>query len=192
MDNPIEKFQQWWKQALLDSPLQQKSAICISTIDEDGFPSGRFVDLKFVDEEGFVFCTYLDSAKGKHIQLNPKAALTVWWDHVGYQVRVIGEAQVVSDVEAVDIWKTRKRSAQLITTAFQQSQPLRSQEELQTRVLDASEQFTDKEVPKPSTWGGYRIKPISIEFLTFAESRLHVRELFSRKENIWIKSLLQP
>ncbi|PUA27393.1 MAG: pyridoxamine 5'-phosphate oxidase [Cellvibrio sp. 79] len=192
MENPIEKFQAWWNQATTNSPLQQKSAVCISTIDENGFPSGRFVDLKSADENGFVFCTYLDSAKGKHIQQNPKVALTVWWDHVGYQVRVIGEAQAISDAEAVEIWQTRKRSAQLITTAFQQSQPLIEQEELQTRILDASEQFAEKEVPKPSTWGGYRIKPVSIEFLTFAESRLHFRELFSWEGNIWIKSLLQP
>lgn len=192
MENPIEKFQSWWNHALLNSPLQQKSAICISTIDENGFPSGRFVDLKSVDDDGFVFCTYMDSAKGKHIQQNPKVAMTVWWDHVGFQIRVMGEAKAVSDEEAIDFWKTRKRSAQLTTTAFQQSQPLSKQEELQARMHAVSEQFNDKEVPKPPTWGGYRIKPVSIEFLTFAESRLHLRELFSREENIWIKSLLQP
>ncbi|WP_039915379.1 pyridoxine/pyridoxamine 5'-phosphate oxidase [Cellvibrio mixtus] len=192
MENPIEKFQSWWNKAISNSPLQQKSAICISTIDEHGFPSGRFVDLKSVDENGFVFCSYLDSAKGKHIEQNPKVAMTLWWDHIGYQVRVIGEAKTIDDAEAVEIWKTRKRSAQLITTAFQQSQPLMAQEELQTRLQTISEQFIDKDVRKPPTWGGYRIKPLSIEFLTFAESRLHLRELFTRKENIWIKSLLQP
>ena len=192
MENPIEKFQSWWDHALSNSQLQQKSAICISTIDENGFPSGRFVDLKSADENGFVFCTYLDSAKGKHIQQNPKVALTVWWDHVGYQVRVRGIAYAVSDVEAIEFWNTRKRSAQLTTTAFQQSQPLNKQEELQTRMQDVSGQFIDKEVPKSSTWGGYRIKPVSIEFLTFAESRLHLRELFNKEKNIWIKSLLQP
>ncbi len=192
MENPIEKFQSWWNKAISNSPLQQKSAICISTINEQGFPSGRFVDLKSVDENGFVFCTYLDSAKGKHIQHNPKVAMTIWWDHVGYQVRVIGEAQAVSDAEAIEFWKTRKRSAQLTTTAFQQSQPLKELEELQTRMQEVSDQFINREVPKPSTWGGYRIQPVSIEFLTFAENRLHLRELFNKKENAWIKSLLQP
>ena len=66
--NPIQKFQQWWRVAL--------------EIDESGFPNGRFVDLKSVDENGFTFCTYLDSAKGMQIQINPKTAMTVWWDHV--------------------------------------------------------------------------------------------------------------
>jgi pyridoxamine 5'-phosphate oxidase len=192
MENPIEKFQVWWKRALLNSPLQQKSAVCVSTIDEDGFPSGRFVDLKSVDEDGFVFCTYLDSVKGKHIQKNPKVAITVWWDHVGYQVRIIGEAAPINESEAVDFWKTRSRSAQLTTTAFQQSQPLIEEQELTTRMQTVTNKFVDMEIPKPVSWGGYRVHPLTIEFLTFAESRLHLRELYRRQDGVWDKRLLQP
>ena len=84
MDNPVSKFRNWWQKALYDSPLKQKSAVCVSTVNEDGFPVGRFVDLKSVGEDGFVFCTYLHSAKGKHIAHTPKVSMTVWWDHVGY------------------------------------------------------------------------------------------------------------
>lgn len=84
MDKPIEKFESWWQEALADSPLQQKSAVCVSTIDEYGFPAARFVDLKSVTEAGFVFCSYFDSAKGKQIARNAKTAMTVWWDHLGY------------------------------------------------------------------------------------------------------------
>jgi pyridoxamine 5'-phosphate oxidase len=192
MENPIEKFHQWWKLALANSPLQQKSAVCISTIDEDGFPNGRFVDLKSVDDKGFTFCTYLDSAKGNHIQTNPKTAMTVWWDHVGLQVRVIGEATAISDIETEEVWKTRKRSAQLTTTAFHQSQQMLDLQELRARFNAAEDKFTDQEVPRPVNWGGYCIFPISIEFLTFTQSRLHIRELYSRTGNSWIKTYLQP
>lgn len=86
MDNPISKFESWWQEALADSQLQQKSAVCVSTIDENGFPAGRFVDLKSVSDSGFIFCSYFDSVKGKHIAREPKTAMTVWWDHVGYQI----------------------------------------------------------------------------------------------------------
>lgn len=192
MDNPISKFESWWKEALTDSLLQQKSAVCVSTIDENGFPAGRFVDLKSVSEAGFVFCTYFDSAKGRHIARDPKTSITIWWDHVGYQIRVIGSAQVITAAEADCFWQTRSRSAQLTTTAFDQSEPLHSEDELATRLHEASVKLVDQPIPRPGNWGGYCIKPVSIEFLTFRESRLHLRELFEYKGNGWIKRLLQP
>ena len=162
MDNPISKFESWWQEALADSQLQQKSAVCVSTIDENGFPAGRFVDLKSVSDSGFIFCTYFDSAKGKHIMREPKTAMTIWWDHVGYQIRVVGSAQVITDAEADCFWQGRSRSAQVITTAFEQSEILNSESDLVTRLETASAQFADRPVPRPNNWGGYRIKPISI------------------------------
>ncbi|WP_430457978.1 pyridoxine/pyridoxamine 5'-phosphate oxidase [Rheinheimera sp.] len=192
MDNPIIQFERWWQAALADSPLQQKSAVCVSTIDENGFPSGRFVDLKAVSSTGFVFCSYFDSAKGRQISRQPKTAMTIWWDHVGYQIRVVGVTHVISDVEADCFWQSRSRSAQLTTTAFSQSEPLNSEHELSTRLEASSAHYADRPVPRPKNWGGYRIKPISIEFLTFRESRLHLRELFEIKGDGWVKQLLQP
>ena len=192
MDSPIDKFESWWQEALVDSPLQQKSAVCISTIDENGFPAGRFVDLKSIGESGFVFCTYFDSVKSKHIERNHKTAMTAWWDHVGYQVRVVGTADVITAAEADRFWETRNRSAQLTTTAFEQSQPMASEIELTARLKEASARLAGQQVPRPENWGGYCIKPVSIEFLTFRESRLHLRELFENKDSGWIKQLLQP
>ena len=192
MDNPISKFERWWHEALADSPLQQKSAVCVSTIDEHGFPTGRFVDLKSVSEDGFVFCTYLDSAKGKHIARNAKAAMTIWWDHLGYQIRVVGTAQVITAGEADSFWQTRSRSAQLTTTAFEQSEALDSEDELAKRLQETAVKLAGQAVPRPDNWGGYCIKPASIEFLTFRENRLHLRELFECRSNGWVKHLLQP
>jgi pyridoxamine 5'-phosphate oxidase len=192
MDNPISKFKVWWQDALSNSPLNQKSAVCVSTIDANGFPSGRFVDLKEVKDEGFVFCSYLDSTKGKQISNNSKSAMTFWWDHVGYQVRVLGNCEEIAQNNANHFWQTRSRSAQLTTTAFEQSAPLESERVLVTRLRQFSERFAGKPIPKPNNWGGYLLKPISIEFLTFQESRLHLREFYQYKRSGWIKQLLQP
>lgn len=191
-ENPIEKFQQWWKKALANTPLKQKSAVCISTIDEMGFPSGRFVDLKSVSDSGFVFCTYLDSVKGKDIFRNPKVGMTVWWDHVGYQVRVVGVAEPIDEAEAAKYWRARSRSAQLTTTAFEQSQLLASEEELDLKIKQAAIQFDGAEIPRPTNWGGFRVMPRAVEFLSFEESRLHLRELYRKEGDVWTKRLLQP
>ncbi|RVU35436.1 pyridoxamine 5'-phosphate oxidase [Rheinheimera riviphila] len=192
MDNPISKFKHWWQEALVESPLQQHSAVCISTIDEHGFPAGRFVDLKSVSDDGFVFCSYLDSAKGQQIAHNPKIAMTIWWDHVGYQVRVIGTAQLITTAQADGFWQSRSRSAQLVTTAFAQSAPLAAERDLVTKLQQASTGLADQAIARPDNWGGYCIKPVAIEFLTFRDSRLHLRELFKDQGEGWTKQLLQP
>lgn len=193
METPIEKFDRWWKASLIDTPLKQKSAMCVSTIGLDGFPSGRFVDLKAADNDGFTFCTYLDSEKGRHISENARVALTIWWDHVGYQVRIKGVAEPVSEDETLKYWATRTRNAQLTTLCSKQSQVIENDEALQRQLAEVEMEYQDMEVPKPNSWGGYRVRPVSVEFLTFRESRLHKRELFEiNKSGTWQVTLLQP
>ncbi|MGJ3242867.1 MAG: pyridoxine/pyridoxamine 5'-phosphate oxidase [Opitutales bacterium] len=193
MENPITKFGSWWNSALGQSPLKQKSAVCISTVDQDGFPSGRFVDLKSVNEEGFTFCTYLDSHKGQHILANPKVALTLWWDHVGYQVRVKGLAEPIPEDEAEKHWRARSRAAQLTTRCCKQSQVLESDKLLQKQLAEEELRYEGVDVPKPTSWGGFRVRPESIEFLTFMDTRLHKRELFYKGNGgAWQSTLLQP
>jgi len=192
MDCPFTKFNVIWQKALENSTLIQKSAACISTIDADGFPQSRYVDLKSADNNGFIFCTYLDSNKGHEIQHNPKVSLTIWWDHIGKQIRVVGEAEQISEQSATEFWHTRSRDAQLTTTSFNQSQALSCESELDTRFELIKQKMQGHEIPKPDNWGGYVIIPLSIEFLTFKESRLHLRELYQSKNEQWQKSLLQP
>lgn len=192
MCNPIKKFKSCWDEAKRNIKLKHPSAVCVSTIDEHGFPSGRFVDLKSVEERGFIFCTYLDSQKGRDIQRNPKVALTFWWETIGYQVRVNGTASEISSSVAEKYWKKRPREAQITTLSCKQSQPLLSEQDLYRQFEELKKNMEDKQIPKPENWGGFIVKPISIEFLTFKESRLHVRELYTVVGDEWQRNLLQP
>jgi pyridoxamine 5'-phosphate oxidase len=192
MENPISKFSEWWAVAKKNSPLKQKSAVCVSTIREDGFPSGRFVDLKAVDETGFKFCTHFDSHKGLEIASSPKVAISVWWDHVGFQVRVIGFAEKIPIEESTRYWMERSRSARIVSLASVQSGVLNDEHDLVERIESLTKEYEDMDIPKPDNWGGYVVKPVSIEFLTFRDSRLHVRELFSLVDERWSVKLLQP
>lgn len=203
-ENPIPIFIQRWQTALQDSPLQQKNAVCVSTINEDGFPDGRFVDLKQVDDAGFIFCTDLDSQKGHDIRNNDKVAITAWWDHVGYQIRITGRASQIDEELATIFWQTRSRSAQLTTSCFTQGLPIADAEAVTQKFTDFADKNSEKTIAKPLNWGGYRVTPQIIEFLTFKESRLHLREKFTRTKNLtgqitltgqdndWQKQILQP
>ncbi|MGE8204271.1 pyridoxamine 5'-phosphate oxidase [Heyndrickxia sp. NPDC080065] len=192
MINPMIKFKSCWDEAKSSLKLKHPSAVCVSTIDEYGFPSGRFVDLKSVDESGFIFCTNLDSQKGRDIQRNPKVGLTFWWEAIGYQVRVNGLASQISSITAEKYWKTRSRNAQITTLSCKQSQPLLSEQDLYNQFEEVKKNIQDTQIPKPENWGGFIVKPMSIEFLTFKESRLHIRELYTPIEDKWQMSLLQP
>lgn len=188
----IEKFQGWWNQAKSDPSLRHKGAMCVSTIDELGFPNARFVDLKAVTEEGFTFCTFLDSKKGVEIERCQKIALTIWWESVGYQVRVQGNAARISRSMASEYWRSRNRDAQLTTLSSRQSQPLVSGQQLLEQLSALRESFGDAEIPIPDNWGGYIVAPVSVEFLTFREDRLHLREHYFLVGGGWNRQLLQP
>ncbi len=191
-ENPILKFKSWWQEVSATPGLLYPGAICVSTLDVNGFPSGRFVDLKAVDADGFIFCTYLDSQKGQDIKRNPKISLTAWWEGLGYQVRINGIAYPISEVVAETYWQTRSKEAQITTLSSRQSQPLLSESVLQQQFDECRQRIGDSAVPKPDNWGGYRVAPESIEFLTFRENRLHLRELFQLEGKGWQKRLLQP
>jgi len=192
MSNPIIKFKSCWEKAKSNSTLKHPSAVCVTTIDEHGFPAGRFVDLKAVDDIGFIFCTNLDSQKGRDIQRNPKVGLTFWWEAIGYQVRVNGIATQIPSTISEIYWKARPRDAQITTLSCKQSQPLLSEQDLNKQFEEAKRNIGEMQIPKPENWGGFIVKPKSIEFLTFKESRLHIRELYSAFGDGWNKSLLQP
>ena len=191
INNPIVKFERWWDEVKRIG-LKHPGAVCVSTIDEQGFPSGRFVDLKDIADDCFIFCTNLDSQKGHDIEKNDRVALTFWWEAIGYQVRIIGHASQISSEAADRYWDTRPRDAQITTLSCQQSKLLISEKLLQVQFEKVKASLEGVEITRPDNWGGYAVKPVMIEFLTFKASRLHLRERYTIVENEWSKELLQP
>lgn len=190
--NPFEIFQEWHVSACADGTLRHPGAMCLSTTNAQGVPEARFVDLKHVGEDGFVFCTHLGSAKAQAIRGQDEVALTFWWDHVERQVRVVGPAVCLADEDADAHFAARPREAQLTSWASDQSGKLTDPNELEAQVARVRERFASGDVPRPEHWGGYRVIPNRFEFLSFEATRLHTRLVFEREMADWPYHWLQP
>ena len=192
MQSPIDIFGEIWREARRTGSLEHRNAVCLSTIDADGYPDSRFVDLKDAGEDGFAFCTHLDSVKALDIERNQKAGMTMWWEHVATQIRIKGQCERLSAQEADRHWEDRSRDAQVVTTTFEQSRPLAEPGLLGETYARAVAAHDGQTIARPGNWGGFRLRPDYVEFLEFKKSRLHVRTAYTLIGGTWRKDFLQP
>jgi pyridoxamine 5'-phosphate oxidase len=193
--DPFELFETWFAEAQASEP-DEPEAMAVATAGENGRPSARMVLLKDRSPLGFVFYTHEQSAKGEDLSQNPRAALLFHWKSLCRQVRIEGAVERVSDAEADAYFATRARDSQLGAWASDQSRPLDSRENFERRFEEVRRRFDGQAVPRPASWGGYRVVPDRIEFWTAREHRLHERRLFTREGGPegrgWTEGLLYP
>jgi pyridoxamine 5'-phosphate oxidase len=189
--DPISKFIRWFDDAHRLN-IHNYEAMALATASRDGQPSVRFVLLKGIDQRGFVFFTDSRSRKGRELRSNPRAALALYWEPNGRQVRIEGRAEEVAPSEADEYWSTRPRRSQLAASASYQSARLRSRAWLLARVAKLAAQMRGRDVPRPQGWSGFRLRPDAIEFWTHRQHRLHDREIYLRQGKNWRRELLQP
>ena len=189
--DPFALFNAWLAEALAKEP-NDANAMSLATVDETGLPDVRMVLLKEADARGFVFYSNLESAKGRELAANPKAALLFHWKSLRRQVRVRGLVAPVSDAEADAYWATRARSAQLGAWASAQSRPLPDRLALEKKIAEFGLKFGLGKVPRPPHWSGFRVEPQEIEFWRDRPFRLHERLVFARVAEGWTTHRLFP
>ncbi len=171
--DPLEQFRSWFAEA--GAALEVPEAMALATAAAGGAPSVRMVLLKGFDERGLVFYSHQTSRKGRELEANPQAALLFHWPPLGRQVRVEGTVEHVSAEESDAYFATRPRAAQLGALASRQSEPLESRSELDERLAELESELGGGPVPRPPTWGGFRLAPTAWEFWQHRASRLHDR-----------------
>ena len=189
--NPIIQFKQWHQDAVSEG-IHEPDAAVISGINENNFPTSRFVLVRRFDQEGFIFFTNYQSDKATSFRNSPNVALTFGWLPLQRQVRILGTIEKATSLESDQYFASRPRGHQIGAWSSPQSRTIDDPSILAEQFEKYEKEFADTEVPRPSHWGGFRVRPLSIEFWQGKKDRLHDRFRFVKSKEAWLVERLAP
>ncbi|UII80169.1 pyridoxamine 5'-phosphate oxidase [Flagellimonas sp. CMM7] len=193
LENPLEQFQKWFYEVEATDGLEEPNAMTVSTIGLDGFPKNRVVLMKRYTHEGFIFYTNYQSEKGKALKINPSICLSFFWPNLERQVIIKGKAEKIAENLSDGYFESRPVGSQLGAIISQQSETIASREEMEEKLAEMEKESIGKELERPSYWGGYLVRPVSIEFWQGRPNRLHDRIRYVLQEDFnWKIERLQP
>ena len=193
LQNPMEQFQKWFFEAQNSDTEREANAMSVATLGKDGFPKTRVVLLKKYTHEGFIFYSNYLSEKGKAIEENPHICLSFFWAGLERQVIIKGIAEKLVENLSDGYFESRPRGSQLGAIVSEQSSIIPSREYLQEKLSLLEKKYENQDIPRPAFWGGYLVRPISIEFWQGRPNRLHDRIRYSLTDTYdWKIERLSP
>ena len=190
--NPLRLVREWFEEAAASGIIEaERMALAAAT--PDGRPSVRIVLLKGIDDEGIQFFTNYGSRKGRELDANPRAAVTIHWATMHRAVRAEGAVERLTADESDAYFASRGRESRLGAWASRQGTPIPDRETLEAAFADAAARYPGDDVPRPDYWGGYRLVPDAVELWQGRANRLHDREHFLRADDgSWRSERLSP
>ena len=190
--NPIDQFQIWFDEAT-NSEILEPNALILATVNKNNIPSARTVLLKELDPEGFIFYTNYNSEKGQDIAENPNVSLVFLWKEIERQVRITGIAEKINTSRSEKYFHKRPKGSQIGAWISPQSTVIDGRDILETRQKEIENKYQDvDQLPLPEFWGGYIVKPTTIEFWQGRPSRLHDRLRYKLVDGMWKVERLAP
>ena len=188
--DPVVQLRRWLDEARA-AGVELPEAMTLATATRDGAPSARMVLLKDVADGGLYFFTGYASRKGAELAENPRAALVLYWHPLGRQVRVEGTVAPLPEAESDEYFRSRPPGSRLSAAVSPQSEVIASREELEAAAERLGRE-AGEDVPRPESWGGYRLMPAVWEFWQHRLDRLHDRFRYRPGEGGWIVERLAP
>ena len=192
-ENPMELFQKWFYEVEASGGNDENNAMTLSTIGLDGFPKNRVVLLKKYTHEGFIFYTNYESEKGKAIARIPQVCISFLWPNMERQIIIKGKAEKIAKNLSDGYFESRPEGSKLGAIVSPQSTVIASRDILEDDLKKLEKELEGKEIERPDFWGGYIVKPVSIEFWQGRPNRLHDRIRYSLQKNLdWKIERLAP
>jgi pyridoxamine 5'-phosphate oxidase len=190
--DPLKQFEVWMQRAK-EQEVKEPYAMCLSTVDESGYPDSRILFLRDIIDGALVFYTNYDSAKGQQLDSEGRAALNFHWSEQDRQVRLQGDVIKVTSAISDAYFAQRPRASQIGAWVSNQSKSSTQQESIESRKKQFEERFEGQNVPRPEHWGGYALKAHRWEFWQGRSSRLHDRYVYLQDgEGQWVIEQLDP
>jgi pyridoxamine 5'-phosphate oxidase len=174
-EDPINLFKNWFLEAEDFGSHGEVNAMTVSTLGLDGFPNSRVVLLKQYTHEGFIFFTNYNSDKGSAIATNPNVCLSFFWQDMERQVIIKGKAEKTSENISDGYFDSRPEGSRIGAIASDQSSVVPSRQYLDERLKTVEKEFEGKEIQRPEHWGGYLVRPATVEFWQGRPNRMHDR-----------------
>ena len=186
---PYKKFKKFYKKA---EEYNQKNieAACLSTIALDSKPRSRFINIKYIIDNKFIFFSNFKSNKAKEIKKNNQISLNFFWSSINSQVRIEGKISKISDNFANEHWKQRATKKNALAISSRQSQKIKSYDQILINYNHVLKNY-DLSI-RPDYWGGYSIEPEFFEFWEGDSSRINIRKEYRLFNNMWDNSTLEP
>lgn len=192
-ENPMELFQKWFYEVETSDTVDETNTMTISTLGLDGFPKNRVVLLKKYTYEGFIFYTNYNSEKGKAIEANSNVCLSFFWHSMERQIIIKGKAEKISENLSDGYFESRPDGSKLGAIVSDQSEVIASRDVLENKLKILEEEYEGKEILRPKHWGGYLVRPMTIEFWQGRPNRLHDRIRYSLQDDYnWKIERLAP
>ncbi len=190
-NDPLYFFEKWFKEAET-AQISEVNAMTLATVDGQHKPHARIVLLKGVDDNGFIFFTNYNSAKGRDIAANANAALLFFWKELERQVRIEGIIEKVPEADSDQYFNSRPVGSRLGAWASPQSKVIADRNILNENYAIYEQKYMNSSIPRPPYWGGYRLVANSIEFWQGRSNRMHDRILFTKGKGGWSQQRLAP
>lgn len=192
-DNPMELFQKWYYEVEKSQTIDEPNAMTVSTLGLDGFPKSRVVLLKKYTFEGFIFYSNYNSEKGKAIDADPRVCLSFFWPVMERQIIIKGTTEKIAKNLSDGYFESRPEGSKLGAIVSDQSSVIASREVLEVELKKLEEKYKGKEIERPDYWGGYLVKPFSMEFWQGRDNRLHDRIRYTMQSDYnWKIERLAP